>query len=95
MNDASPFNFGSPNTAVSSITDSTLSSVHTPPPLQQPPRMVYSDFSLLDPDEAVVGDFDGLDGVDGVRAVWPSASSGEVRKPAHLPTVRPPESNWR
>ncbi|KAF2806502.1 uncharacterized protein BDZ99DRAFT_523943 [Mytilinidion resinicola] len=95
MHDTSPFNFGSPNTAVSYVTDSTLSSVHTPPPLQQQPRMVYSDFSLLDPDEAVVGDYDGLDGVDGVRAVWPHVSSGEVVKPTHLPTARPPESNWR
>jgi len=61
--------FGSPLTSISSATDSTLSSVPTPPP-----RTMYSDFGILDPDEAVVGDYDGVDGVGGAEAVWPGGT---------------------
>jgi hypothetical protein len=82
--------FGSPLTSISSATDSTLSSVQTPPP---PPRTVYSDFGILDPDEAVVGDYDGVDGADGVEAVWP-VGSGEGGK-GGTQQKRAGERRWR
>lgn len=36
-----------------------------------PPQMIYSDFSILDPGEPVIGDYDQVD--EGADAIWPSA----------------------
>lgn len=36
--------------------------------------MIYSDFSILDPGEPVLGDYDQVD--EGADAIWPSAGSG-------------------
>jgi hypothetical protein len=38
--------------------------------LKTPPQTVYSDFSVLDPEEPVVGDYDQVD--DGADPIWPS-----------------------
>lgn len=44
-----------------------------------PPQPVYSDFSILSPDEPVVGDYDQID--DGGDALWPSAFASELEEP--------------
>jgi hypothetical protein len=54
-----------------------------------PPQTIYSDFNFLDPGEAVVGDYDGVDGVEGCEPVWPSIvllASPEAKKvlPLHV-----------
>lgn len=52
-------------TAGTGTIDSTASA-------KTPPKTIYSDFNILDPGDAVVGDYDGVDGVEGCEPVWPS-----------------------
>ena len=71
---------GSPcstSASYSSTVETSSDAARTPPfPVQY-----YSDFSVLDPEEAVVGDYDGVDGPEGVEPIWPGERlGGEVRK---------------
>jgi len=71
---------GSPcstSASYSSTVETSSDAARTPPfPVQY-----YSDFSVLDPEEAVVGDYDGVDGPEGVEPIWPGDRlGGEVRK---------------
>lgn len=78
MRDLSP----SASTTVSygSTVCTSGSELRTPPPLRP-----YSDRNLhhLDPDEAVMGDYDDVDGEDGIDAVWPDLR--DVPKQPYLP----------
>ena len=55
------------------ITTTSSSSVPrgTTQVLRAPPQPLYSDFSVLDPEQAVFGDYDQVD--DGADAIWPSS----------------------
>lgn len=67
--------FGSPLTRVTSGSEKSEL-------IKTPPQTYYSDFNILEPCEAVVGDYDGVDGADGIDAVWPSVHwGGEVKRP--------------
>ncbi|KAF2659676.1 hypothetical protein K491DRAFT_712456 [Lophiostoma macrostomum CBS 122681] len=55
-----------------------------------PPQKFYSDFSVLDPGEPVVGDYDQVD--DGAHALWPSAF-GAVPTATAEETPSPPVSS--
>ncbi|KAF2468841.1 uncharacterized protein BDR25DRAFT_357208 [Lindgomyces ingoldianus] len=70
----------SPSANTSASYSSTLSTVGTGPSeaAKTPPPMFYSDFSILDPGEPVVGDYDGVD--DGAEAIWPSALGHDIKK---------------
>ncbi|KAF2873817.1 hypothetical protein BDV95DRAFT_567814 [Massariosphaeria phaeospora] len=56
---------------------STLATVATDTSrhVKTPPRTLYSDFSLLDPGEPVVGDFDQVD--EGADPIWPNPLDSE------------------
>lgn len=45
---------------------------------ETPPESFYSDFSILDPDEPVIGDYDQTE--DGADGVWPSAFIPEAEE---------------
>jgi len=71
---------GSPcgtSASYSSTVETSSDAARTPPfPVQY-----YSDFSVLEPEEAVVGDYDGVDGPEGVEPIWPGDRlGGEVMK---------------
>ena len=67
----------STSASYSSTVETSSDAARTPPfPVQY-----YSDFNVLEPEEAVVGDYDGVDGPEGVEPVWPGERlGGEVRK---------------
>ena len=67
----------STSASYSSTVETSSDAARTPPfPVQY-----YSDFNILEPEEAVVGDYDGVDGPEGVEPIWPGERlGGEVKK---------------
>lgn len=64
------FNPASPSANTSSSFTSTIDTGPSET-LRTPPQMIYSDFSILDPGEPVIGDYDQVD--EGADAIWPNA----------------------
>ncbi|PVI01478.1 hypothetical protein DM02DRAFT_654499 [Periconia macrospinosa] len=48
---------------------------------------VYSDFSILNPDQPVFGDYDQVD--EGADAIWPSTYDARSQRPAEIPATSP------
>lgn len=51
------------------------------------PQSIYSDFSILDPDEPVLGDYDQTE--EGADAIWPSALAPEAQESLPIPSSSP------
>lgn len=52
------------------------SSFHSRDTSKTPPQTIYSDFSILDPDEPVCGDYDQVEA--GADAIWPNTFTSEA-----------------
>ncbi|ORY17147.1 hypothetical protein BCR34DRAFT_475349 [Clohesyomyces aquaticus] len=86
MHDADPRS-PSANTSVSFSSTLSTAATGTSETLRTPPQMIYSDFSILDPGEPVVGDYDGID--DGADTIWPNALAPETKKTQSSPGSSP------
>lgn len=71
----------SPSASTTVSNAPALAMAHTAPSevLKTPPQMIYSDFSILEPHEPVVGDFDQVD--EGADPIWPNALAIESEEP--------------